>query len=154
MMRIAIFASGAGSNAERIITASPPAKPPLSPPKGEEIEKIEAENETAWSIYEVALVVCNKPEAGVLKIAARENIPALLIEKERFFNGDHYLPELQQYQIDFIVLAGFLWKIPAALIHIRTRTSSFKPPLLPRGSQVDPSHLAMRSANTPPATWK
>jgi phosphoribosylglycinamide formyltransferase-1 len=133
MMRIAIFASGAGSNAERIITASPPAKPPLSPPKGEEIEKIEAENETAWSIYEVALVVCNKPEAGVLKIAARENIPALLIEKERFFNGDHYLPELQQYQIDFIVLAGFLWKIPAALIHTYPKKIiNIHPALLPK----------------------
>jgi phosphoribosylglycinamide formyltransferase-1 len=64
----------------------------------------------------VALVVCNKPGAGVLAIAEQYNIPVLLIEKERFFRGDAYLPELQKAGIDFIALAGFLWKVPNALI--------------------------------------
>ncbi len=90
---MAIFASGAGSNAQQII------------------------NRFAKSAsVKIALIVCNKPGAGVINIAANHNIPALLIEKERFFKGDTYLPELQKHHIDFIVLAGFLWKIPSALI--------------------------------------
>jgi formyltetrahydrofolate-dependent phosphoribosylglycinamide formyltransferase len=90
---IAIFASGAGSNAEKIIQYL-----------------------QIHQTIKVRLIVCNKPEAGVLNIAAAHGIPTLLIEKERFFRGDGYLPELKNYSIDFIVLAGFLWKIPAALI--------------------------------------
>jgi formyltetrahydrofolate-dependent phosphoribosylglycinamide formyltransferase len=93
-VRIAIFASGAGSNAEKIITSP----------------------EAGAGTYTVALIVCNKPGAGVLSIAEKNGIPTLLIEKERFFNGDNYLPELQKHKIDFIVLAGFLWKIPVPLI--------------------------------------
>lgn len=93
MHTIAIFASGTGSNAQKIIDYF----------RGSESVRI-------------GLIVCNKPGAGVLNIAGKENIPSLLIEKERFFRGDHYLPELKESGIDFIVLAGFLWKIPDALI--------------------------------------
>ena len=93
MTRIAIFASGAGSNAAKII------------------EYFSNSDTTI-----VALIACNKPEAGVLHIAAEAKIPTLIIEKERFFRGDGYLPELEQYRISFIVLAGFLWKIPDRLI--------------------------------------
>lgn len=110
LANIAIFASGAGSNAEKIITSSPSPPSPLLKERGD--AKIEAGRVP----YNVALVVCNKPGAGVLAIAEKNGIPTLLIEKENFFNGDHYLPELQKHKIDFIVLAGFLWKMPAALI--------------------------------------
>ena len=92
-MRIAIFASGAGSNAKKII-----------------------EHFAQHERIEVALIVCNKPVAGVLTIADDNKIPALLIEKEKFFRGDAYIPELKEHSIQFIVLAGFLWKIPGALI--------------------------------------
>ena len=91
--RIAIFASGAGSNAQKII------------------EYLQLNKK-----IQVALIVCNKPEAGVLQIAKKNNIPTLLLEKEQFFRGDAYVGYLKNYQIDFIVLAGFLWKIPEALI--------------------------------------
>jgi phosphoribosylglycinamide formyltransferase-1 len=57
------------------------------------------------------VVVCNKPGAGVL-ISLRQPYPYLIIEKERFFRGDAYLPELKQYGVDFIVLAGFLMEDP------------------------------------------
>lgn len=93
MTRIAIFASGAGTNAENIINYF-------------------RNHET----IAVALIVCNKPGAGVLTIAARENIPTLLIEKEQFFRGNGYVTELQQHHINFLVLAGFLWKVPQSLI--------------------------------------
>ena len=107
--KIAIFASGAGSNAEKII----------------------AHLKNHASI-EVRLVVCNKPGAGVLNIAASYGIPVLLIEKERFFRGDSYLPDLKDYGIDFIILAGFLWKIPAALIAAYpNRMINIHPALLP-----------------------
>jgi formyltetrahydrofolate-dependent phosphoribosylglycinamide formyltransferase len=90
---IAIFASGAGSNAQQIINRF--------------------SNHTK---IKVALIVCNKPGAGVLNIAKQHNIAAILIEKENFFNGNAYLDVLQQHHINFIILAGFLWKLPAALI--------------------------------------
>jgi formyltetrahydrofolate-dependent phosphoribosylglycinamide formyltransferase len=108
--QIAIFASGAGSNAEKII------------------------NHFATSTtVKVALVVCNKPGAGVLLIASRAGIPSLLIEKEQFFKGDGYLPELKKHHIDFIVLAGFLWKMPATLLNAYPKkTVNIHPALLPK----------------------
>lgn len=109
-VRMAIFASGAGSNAERII------------------------NHFAGSEeVEVSLVVCNNPSAGVLGIAQKAGIPTLLIEKDIFLNGSHYLPELQQAGIRFIVLAGFLWKIPQALISAYPqKIVNIHPALLPK----------------------
>ncbi len=131
MTIIAIFASGAGSNAEKIIRFF--REQPL---------------------IQVGLIVCNRPGAGVLTIAARENIPVLMIEKERFFRGDAYLPELQQHQIDFIVLAGFLWKVPGTLITaFPRRIVNIHPALLPRhggkgmyGARV---HTAVKEAGDP-----
>src|SRR5258706_5910613 len=107
--KIAIFASGAGSNAQKIINHfrdQPSVK--------------------------VALIVCNNPEAAVLNIAAKENIPALIIEKERFFSNDAYIKELKEKKIDWIVLAGFLWKIPGPLLKaFRDRIINIHPALLP-----------------------
>jgi phosphoribosylglycinamide formyltransferase-1 len=110
MKKIAIFASGAGSNAAKII------------------EHFRYNPE-----IKVSLIVCNKPGAGVLDIAGRAGIPTLLIEKENFFRGSAYLDELGEYGIDFIVLAGFLWKIPVALVKAyRGRIINIHPALLPK----------------------
>ncbi len=106
MKKIAVFASGAGSNAEKIINHFTSLPTPL--------HVVERGKQTPH--IEVALIVCNKPGAGVLKIAASKNIPSLLIEKEKFSHGNAYINELREKEIDFIVLAGFIWKIPAALI--------------------------------------
>jgi len=107
--RIAIFASGAGTNAQKIIAYF-------------------RNNEQV----KIALIVCNKPGAGVLAIAHHEHIPTLLIEKEQFFRGNGYVDELKSAGIDFIVLAGFLWKIPAALVHAWPRLIiNIHPALLP-----------------------
>src|SRR5580765_2238352 len=91
---IAIFASGAGTNAANII-------------------QYFSKKQTAV----VGLIVCNNPIAGVLKIAEQNNIPAIVIQKEKFFKGDGYVAELKNAAIDFIVLAGFLWKLPSMLIN-------------------------------------
>jgi len=110
---IAIFASGAGTNAKKII------------------EYFNAPERKGR--VKVGLIVCNKPDAGVLNIAAANNIPTLIIEKERFFNGDAYLPQLKKHTIDLIVLAGFLWKLPASLINAYAKKIiNIHPALLPK----------------------
>ena len=110
MKKIAVFASGSGSNADKIIN------------------HFSKKN----SAVEVALVVCNKPGAGVLKIAEENKIPTLLIEKENFFRGNGYVDELKEMGIDFIILAGFLWKLPDALIKaFRKKIINIHPALLP-----------------------
>jgi formyltetrahydrofolate-dependent phosphoribosylglycinamide formyltransferase len=107
--RIAIFASGAGTNAQEIIRHF-------------------KETEIA-----VALIGCNKPEAGVWNVAAADGIDNFLIERERFINGDGYVPALQAARIDLIVLAGFLWKIPDTLIAAYPRRIiNIHPALLPK----------------------
>lgn len=106
---IAIFASGAGSNAQKII----------------------AHFAGSHSV-KISLIVCNKPGAGILQIAEKEGIPALLIEKDVFSRGSSYIPELQAASIDLIVLAGFLWKIPPALVKAFPRKIvNIHPALLP-----------------------
>lgn len=110
MHKIAVFASGTGSNAARIIDFF------RNHPK-----------------IEIALIVCNKPGAGVLDIAEKEHIPRLLIEREPFFRGNAYVDELKQKGINFIVLAGFLWKIPLRLIEaFPHRIINIHPALLPK----------------------
>ena len=108
--RIAIFASGAGSNAKKII-----------------------EYFAGSNIVEVAVIVCNKEGAGVLNIATAFSIPFIIIERERFFRGDHYIHELKREKINFIILAGFLWKIPSELIRAYPhKIINIHPALLPK----------------------
>ena len=107
--KIAVFASGAGSNAEKII-------------------QYFKDHQT----IEVALIVSNKKEAGVLHIAQENHVPFIVIEKEKFFRGNAYVDELKKAAINFIVLAGFLWKIPSALIDAYpNRIINIHPALLP-----------------------
>ncbi len=107
---IAIFASGAGSNAKKII-------------------EFFAEN----NFIKISLIVCNKSGAAVLAIAKENDIPTLQIEKEKFFHGNSYVDELREAKIDLIVLAGFLWKIPAALINAYPeKIINIHPALLPK----------------------
>lgn len=110
MKRIAIFASGAGTNAAKII-----------------------EHFSNHSNITISLIVCNKPNAGVLNIADNNKLTTLLIEKDNFFRGDAYLPQLKAAAIDFIVLAGFLWKIPEQLIAAYpNKIINIHPALLPK----------------------
>ena len=68
----------------------------------------------------------------MINIAERAGIPVLMIEKERFFRGDAYLAELQSFRPDLIVLAGFLWKVPLALVAAYPhRIINIHPALLP-----------------------
>jgi phosphoribosylglycinamide formyltransferase-1 len=129
MNQIAIFASGAGSNAKKII-----------------------EHFKNHPTIKVKLIVCNKPDAGVVSIARDHGVPVLMIEKEKFFRGNGYVDELKQQGIDFIALAGFLWKVPQTIINeYRNRIINIHPALLPRhggkgmyGSKVHEAVLAAK----------
>jgi len=110
LKHLVIFASGAGSNAQQIINYF----------KNSQLASVD-------------LIVCNKPGAGVISIAEKEHIPVLQIDKERFFKGDAYVPELKKANTDLIVLAGFLWKIPQVLINAFPRgIVNIHPALLPK----------------------
>lgn len=127
MTRIAIFASGNGSNAENLIR-----------------------NVTAG---EVVLLLCNNPKAFVLKRAKELQVPAVVFSRQELDDAAGALageathmpaPEasrqersvlglLKAHRIDFIVLAGFLWKIPAHVIRAWPgRIVNIHPALLPK----------------------
>lgn len=108
MKNIAIFASGDGSNAQRLIDHF----------KNSEKARI-------------AVVVSNNPSAFVLERAKQAGIPALIINKESFNKGET-TRDLQSMNIDLIVLAGFLWLIPKDLIEaFPGRIINIHPALLP-----------------------
>ena len=110
-VKVAIFASGGGSNAEKIIKAQ--------------------YDEGAG--YSVDVIVCNKPGAGVLNIAAANGIDTILITKDDFNRPAELISELKERNTGFIVLAGFLWKLPAALIQaFPGRIVNIHPALLPK----------------------
>jgi len=109
MKKLAVFASGAGSNAQRIM-----------------------ERFRHHPGIQVSVVVCNRPGAGVIGIAQSSGVPVLMIERERFMKGDAYIPELESKGIDVIILAGFLWKVPNKLVEAyRGRILNIHPALLP-----------------------
>lgn len=113
---IAIFASGTGSNAQKIIeyfearAVAHPGKRPIK----------------------VSLIVCNVPGAGVLDIAKEKGIPTLLVNKTEFSTSG-YVESLRNSEINFIVLAGFLWKVPEVLVHAFPKAIvNIHPALLPK----------------------
>lgn len=109
MKKIAILASGEGTNAERII-------------------RYFSEKRTA----EVALVITNKTQAGVLKRTEKLNVPSLIIAAQEFADGEA-LKALHRYNIDFIVLAGFLLKVPDTVLHdYPNKIVNIHPALLPK----------------------
>ena len=90
MKKLAIFASGSGSNAENII-------------------QYFAQNPEIC----VKSVFCNVPDAYVLERAKKYRIPSFVFNREEFRNPDKVFRQLQEQEIDFIVLAGFLWLMPS-----------------------------------------
>lgn len=110
MTRIAIFASGSGTNAENII-------------------KYFASNEK----IEIACVVTNKKDAFVLKRAENLNIESKFFSKDDFFDTTNVIKYLIEKKINFIVLAGFLLKIPQNIINLFPQNIiNIHPALLPK----------------------
>ena len=107
---IAILASGAGSNAQKIL-----------------------EHFSDRMDIAVPLIVSNKQEAGVLNIAKVASIDTFIVTRDSFYSTTDLLVELDKRNIDFIVLAGFLWLIPPYLIqHYPDRIINIHPALLPK----------------------
>ena len=107
---IAIFASGSGSNAENII-------------------RYFQKNDSV----QVSLVLSNKSDAYVLERAHRLGVPSNVFPKEDWIAGDEILAILQEYRIDFVVLAGFLVRVPDLLLHAYPdKIINIHPALLPK----------------------
>ena len=107
---IAVFASGSGSNAENIsrFFASHP-------------------------LVEVSLILTNKPDVAVVQRAKNLGIPCRIFNREDFYNSGSVLDDLKRFEVDFIVLAGFLWLIPSNLLSAYPkRIINIHPALLPK----------------------
>lgn len=110
MKNIAIFASGTGTNAKKII---------------EHFEDV--------TDIDVRLIVSNRADAPVLDIAEAHDIDTLLLHRRAFYQSEALLSELKERSIDFIVLAGFMWLIPEYLVKAYSgRMVNIHPALLPR----------------------
>jgi len=110
MKNIAIFASGSGTNTEKIIAHFQ---------NNEEIK--------------IVLIVSNKADAFVLKRAEKNKIPTLILKREEFYETENIVDRLKSYSIDLIVLAGFMWLIPTSLIRaFPDKIINIHPALLPK----------------------
>ena len=110
MKRIAIFASGSGTNAQNIINFF-----------------------SDDSQAEVSLLLSNNANAFALERAKTLGVETLVFNKEQLLSPSGVLKTLQKFNIDFIVLAGFLWKIPKILIDLfEGKIVNIHPALLPK----------------------
>lgn len=114
MKKIAIFASGSGTNAEAIM-------------------RLFEDSPAARSVAEVALILSNKADAYVLQRAAAHNVPTVCFTGAQLRSQpDVVLHKLQQYNIDFIVLAGFMLLVPHEIVTAYGgRIVNIHPALLP-----------------------
>jgi phosphoribosylglycinamide formyltransferase-1 len=108
--RIAIFASGSGSNAQKIM------------------EHFKKHPEA-----EVALILTNNPDAYVLQRADNFEVPTHIFDKQEFYQTEEIIDLLKNLKIDLIVLAGFLWLIPQNLLAaFPKKIVNIHPALLPK----------------------
>lgn len=126
--RLAIFASGQGSNAEKIISFF--------------------KNDPG---VEVGLILSNRKEAKVLNLALEHQIPKLITTREEFYHSDKISENLAKQNINLIVLAGFLWLIPKYLVQAYPqKIINIHPALLPKfggkGMYGMNVHKAVRNA--------
>jgi phosphoribosylglycinamide formyltransferase-1 len=113
-LRLAIFASGRGTNFQAILDAIA-------------ARRLQAQ---------VVLYVSNRPDAGALQIARSARIPAAVIEERQFVEAADYertlLEHMAKHEVNFIALAGFMRKIPAGVVRqFRHRIVNIHPALLP-----------------------
>jgi Folate-dependent phosphoribosylglycinamide formyltransferase PurN len=126
--KIAIFASGSGSNAENIVTYFD------SNPE-----------------FEFPLIISNKIDAFVHERAKKLKIPSFTFSKNEFEDGILIVDLLKKYEIDGIVLAGFLLKVPKSILEaFPNKIINIHPALLPKyggkGMYGDRVHTAVHAA--------
>ncbi|MEX2597636.1 MAG: phosphoribosylglycinamide formyltransferase [Salibacteraceae bacterium] len=109
-IRIAIFASGTGTNADAISTHF------KNHPK-----------------IEVALVVTSKHDAGVIKVAEKHGVDYIVLQKQDFQDENLVMEVLEGYEINYCVLAGWLLLIPTYLVKaFEGKMLNIHPALLPK----------------------
>jgi len=107
--KLAILASGGGSNARALM-----------------------EYFTGHPSIEISLVISNLQTAGVLQIAETYSIPAIYISNQAFADHSKLMEVLNNHEINFLVLAGFLKKIPETLLDsFPDKIVNIHPSLLP-----------------------
>jgi phosphoribosylglycinamide formyltransferase-1 len=110
MKKLCVFASGAGSNAENLI-------------------RYFQKNKTA----EVTLIVTNRADAGVNEVARKLGVEVFYCNRDYFSNPAGLTSLLTQKGIDLVILAGFLWLLPACLIQAYpNKIINIHPSLLPK----------------------
>lgn len=110
MKKIALFASGSGTNVENIIHFFE-LKPDI----------------------EISCIFCNRPDAGVLNRAKRLNIKSIIFNRTQFYDTGEVMDHLINLNPDLIVLAGFLWILPSQMTNaFRNRIINIHPALLPK----------------------
>lgn len=110
MHELAIFASGSGTNAENII-------------------------KYFWNKQQISVscICCNNPDAFIIQRAKKYNIDVLTFSKEDFYNSTKVIDYLRGHNINWIILAGFLWLVPEYLIDaFQSRILNIHPALLPK----------------------
>jgi phosphoribosylglycinamide formyltransferase-1 len=130
-VNIAIFASGQGSNARNIVNYF-----------------------EGHPIIQVNLLLSNRLQSGIPDISKENNIPFNIFSREEFYHSDVVWKNLDAHHIDFIVLAGFLWLVPEAMIQrYPEKIINIHPALLPKfggkgmfGINV---HQAVKAQNEP-----
>jgi len=106
---IAIFASGSGSNAQRL-----------------------AEYFAGTGKAEISAIYCNNPHAFVLERAGLLGLPAVLFNRDTFYYKTLILEDLKTREVNWIILAGFLWLIPDYILKaFPQRIINIHPALLP-----------------------
>lgn len=126
--RIAIFASGSGSNAQKIM------------------EYFKKHKDA-----EVAIVLTNNPDSYVLQRADNFEVPSHSFNKQEFYSTDKIVNLIKNLQVDLIVLAGFLWLVPDNLLKaFPNKIINIHPALLPKyggkGMYGDKVHIAVLNA--------
>jgi phosphoribosylglycinamide formyltransferase-1 len=107
--KIALFASGTGSNVFNII-----------------------QHFNNHPMIEVVAVLSNKEEAGALNHAKNANIDTFVFTKEQFA-GHEVVDYLTSKKVDYVILAGFLWKIPSIMLDVfSNKMINIHPSLLPK----------------------
>jgi phosphoribosylglycinamide formyltransferase-1 len=110
MHRLAIFASGNGSNAQRI-----------------------AEYFSKHEKIRIDLILSNNPKAYVLERAKKLHMPYIIFTRHDLEDTNHVLDILTVQGINFIILAGFLWLIPVSILRAYSgRILNIHPALLPK----------------------
>ena len=125
MRNIAIFASGSGTNAENLIKYFSTEKD-----------------------FIVSLVLSNKPYAYVINRAEKHSVKTKIFDRSDFYESSRVINILEKNNIDFIVLAGFLWLIPKNILkHYPNQIVNIHPALLPnyggKGMYGDHVHKAV-----------